>query len=107
MRYSTIAILHTSHFTVAHALGFSVFISRILAKDLPQSHCHLNAHMKAFWHSLIPFLQFILNHFRLTSPETDPILILVRVKVKVTLLAVYRQSPLRLTTSNIIFQLNT
>jgi hypothetical protein len=32
--YSAIAILHTLHFTVAHALGFSVFTSRILATDL-------------------------------------------------------------------------
>jgi hypothetical protein len=29
-----ISDLHTLHFTVAHALGFSVFISRILATDL-------------------------------------------------------------------------
>jgi hypothetical protein len=32
--YSDIAILHTTQFTVAHALGFSVFTSRILATDL-------------------------------------------------------------------------
>jgi hypothetical protein len=33
-QYSTIADLHTFQFTVAHALGFSVFTSRILAMDL-------------------------------------------------------------------------
>jgi hypothetical protein len=33
-QYSAIADLHTFHFTVAHALGFSVFISRLLATDL-------------------------------------------------------------------------
>jgi hypothetical protein len=32
-QYSAIAILHTFQFTVAHALGFSVFTSHILATD--------------------------------------------------------------------------
>jgi hypothetical protein len=32
--YSAIADLHTLQFTVTHALGFSVFTSRILATDL-------------------------------------------------------------------------
>jgi hypothetical protein len=32
--YSAIADLHTLPFIVTHALGFSVFISRILATDL-------------------------------------------------------------------------
>jgi hypothetical protein len=30
--------------------------------------------MKSFQHSLIPFLPFLLNHFRLSSPELNPIL---------------------------------
>jgi hypothetical protein len=34
-----IAILHTFQLTAAHALGLSVFTSRILATDLLQSHC--------------------------------------------------------------------
>jgi hypothetical protein len=51
--YSAIAILHTFQFTVAHALGISVFTSRVLATDLSQSHCHFNSHMKSSWHSLI------------------------------------------------------
>jgi hypothetical protein len=33
-QYSAIADLHTLQFTVTHALGFSVFTSRILATDL-------------------------------------------------------------------------
>jgi hypothetical protein len=33
-RYSAIADLHTFQFTVAHTLGFSVSISRLLATDL-------------------------------------------------------------------------
>jgi hypothetical protein len=56
--YSSIAILHTLQFPVAHALGFSVFTSRILWTDLWQSHCHFNSHMTTSWHSLIPFLPF-------------------------------------------------
>jgi hypothetical protein len=52
-QYSPIAILHTFQFTVTHALGFSVFTSRILATDLSQSHCHFNSHVKSSWHSLI------------------------------------------------------
>jgi hypothetical protein len=32
--YSAIAILHNLEFTVAHALGFSVFTRRLLATDL-------------------------------------------------------------------------
>jgi hypothetical protein len=38
--YSAIATLHTLKFTAAHALGFSVFTSRILATDLSQSLQH-------------------------------------------------------------------
>jgi hypothetical protein len=38
--YRAIAILHTFQFTVTHALGFSVFTSRILATDLSQSRCN-------------------------------------------------------------------
>jgi hypothetical protein len=32
--YSTVADLHNSQFTVAHALGFSVFTSHLLVTDL-------------------------------------------------------------------------
>jgi hypothetical protein len=56
--YSAIAFLHTLQFTVAHALGFSAFTSRILATDLSQSHCHFNSHMTFSLYSLIRFLAF-------------------------------------------------
>jgi hypothetical protein len=58
-------------FTVAHALGYSVFTSCILATDLSQSHCNFKSYMKSSCHHLIPFLSFLLNHFRLPSPELD------------------------------------
>jgi hypothetical protein len=75
-QYSALAILHTFQFTVAHALGFSAFTSRIQATDLSQSHCNFKSHAKSSLHSLIAFLPFLLNHFRLPSPELDPIPIL-------------------------------
>jgi hypothetical protein len=46
-QYCAIAILHTFQFAVTHALGFSVFTSRILATDLSQSHCHFKSHKKS------------------------------------------------------------
>jgi hypothetical protein len=52
-QYSAIAILHTLQFTVANALGFSVFTSRIQATDLSQSYCHFNSHTKSSLHSLL------------------------------------------------------
>jgi hypothetical protein len=70
-QYSAIAILHASQFTVTHALGFSVFTSRILATDLSQSHYHFKSHMKSSLYSLIPFLPILLNHLRQPSPELD------------------------------------
>jgi hypothetical protein len=60
-QYSAIAILHTLQFTVTHALGFSVFTSRILVTDLSQSHWHFNLHMKPSFHSLILFLPLFCN----------------------------------------------
>jgi hypothetical protein len=55
-QYSAIAILHAVLLTVTHALGFSVFTSRILATDLSQPHCNLKSHLKSYCHSLTPFL---------------------------------------------------
>jgi hypothetical protein len=72
-QYSTIAIQHTFQFNVTHALGFSVFTSRILTTDLSQSHCNFKSHVKSSCHSLIPFLPFLPNHLGLPSPELDPI----------------------------------
>jgi hypothetical protein len=54
--YSAIPILHIFQFTVTHALGFSVFTSRILATDFQHSHCHFKSHKKYFLHSLIQLL---------------------------------------------------
>jgi hypothetical protein len=36
---SCIADLHNLKFTVAHAVGFSVFASRLLVTELKLSHC--------------------------------------------------------------------
>jgi hypothetical protein len=65
--YSAIADLHTLQFAFTHALGISVFISRILATDFSQSHCNFKSHIKSSCHSLLSYL-------RLPSPELDPIL---------------------------------
>jgi hypothetical protein len=59
-------------FTVAQALGFSVFTSLILKKDLSQSFCNLKSHMEFSCHSLIPSLPFLLSHLQ-SSPDLDPI----------------------------------
>jgi hypothetical protein len=45
-QYSDIAVLHTFQFTVAHAVGFPVFTSRLLATDLntetsTSQHCEV------------------------------------------------------------------
>jgi hypothetical protein len=79
-QYSSIANLHIFQFTVAQALSFSVFTSRILATDLSQFLCNLNSY------SLIPFLPFLqlpirktqldccflLRHFFLLCPLITP-----------------------------------
>jgi hypothetical protein len=52
---------HTLQFTVIHALGFSMFTSRILATELEVSHCHSKSHMKSSFHSPIPFLPLFCN----------------------------------------------
>jgi hypothetical protein len=57
--YSAIAILHTLQLTVAHALGFYVFISRILTTDLSQSHCNFKSHAKSSPHRLISYFPFV------------------------------------------------
>jgi hypothetical protein len=76
-QYRAIAILHTFQFIVTHALGFSVFTSRILATDLSQTHCNFKSQVKSSCHSLIRFLLFLLSHFRVRSTELDPILFLL------------------------------
>jgi hypothetical protein len=44
-----------------HTLGFSVFTSRILAKDLSQSHCNFKSYVKSSLYSLIHFLPLFWN----------------------------------------------
>jgi hypothetical protein len=85
---SAIVILHTFQFTVTHTLGFSVFISRIVATDISQSHCHFDSHMKSSCHNLIPFLLFLSHldchlqnsiqlQFRLLSFTSSTLLLLL------------------------------
>jgi hypothetical protein len=59
--YSAIADLRTIQFTVTHALGFSIFISRILATDISVS-LPLQIHVKYSYHSLIPFLKLLCSY---------------------------------------------
>jgi hypothetical protein len=114
--YSAIANLHTFQFTFTHALGFSVFTSRVPATDLLQSRCNFKSHMKSSYHSLIPFLPFV----QLPIPRllSTTVLYFVYssstiVRVRVTLrLAVYRKSvrlggKLLETHDHEFFQLNT
>jgi hypothetical protein len=68
MQYNDIADLHTCQFTVTHALGFSVFTSRILPTDLSLSHCNFKAHMKFSLHSLIYFLPLFSTQFISSAP---------------------------------------
>jgi hypothetical protein len=87
-QYSAIAILHTLQFTFTHALGFSVFTSRILATDLCLTN--FKSHMKSSLHRIIPFLPLFYSiQFRRLDSST------LRVTIRVTLrLKVYRQSVL-------------
>jgi hypothetical protein len=71
--YSAVAFLHTFEFTVAHALGFSVVTSLILATYLSQPHCNFKSHLKSSYRSLIPFLPFLLSDLRLPSAEFDQV----------------------------------
>jgi hypothetical protein len=66
-KYSAIAIQHTFRFNVTHALGFSVFTSRILATDISQSHCNFKSYVKSSCRRLISFLAIILQ---LPIPKT-------------------------------------
>jgi hypothetical protein len=74
--YIVIAILHTFQFTTEHALGFSVFTSRIPATDLPQSHCNYKSHVRSSCHGLIPFLLFPQPPISKTPPSSLPTAVL-------------------------------
>jgi hypothetical protein len=64
MQYRASAVLHPLQFTVSHALGFSVFTSRILATDLQQSHCNFKSHVKFSCHysAAANSIQFLCSH---------------------------------------------
>jgi hypothetical protein len=66
-QYSAIAILHTLQFTVAHALRFSGFTSRILATDFTTVSLSLQITHKVFFSQPSSFLAIIL---RLQIPQT-------------------------------------
>jgi hypothetical protein len=89
--------LHTFQLTVAQALGFQIFTSRILGTDLSQSHSNFKTPVKSTWHRLISFLLFL----QLPIPRLDPTTLdyccILRctppkVKVKVTLRLMVSQS---------------
>jgi hypothetical protein len=65
-QYSAISNLHTLQSTVTHAVGFAVFISRILATDLLHFLCNFRSHMKSSAQST-SFLAVILQ---LQIPKT-------------------------------------
>jgi hypothetical protein len=52
---------HTSQFTIKHALGFSVFTSRILATDFIRVSLSLQTTTKFSFHSLLPLLSLFCN----------------------------------------------
>jgi hypothetical protein len=58
-----------------HTLGFSVFISLILATDLSQPPSNFKSHMKCYLHSLIPFLPLLcIWQFRRLESFSTPLL---------------------------------
>jgi hypothetical protein len=71
-QYSPAANLHTFQFIAAHALGFSIFSSRILATELQQYHCHFTSHIKTSFHCLISFLQLFSTQFSFSASKLIP-----------------------------------
>jgi hypothetical protein len=91
-QYSAIIDLYTFHFTVAHALGFSVLPSRLLATDLNTESITSDHYefllpflVQSLWNSaaLNTELPVAVFHQELTRKGTA---LLKSVKVKVTLL---------------------
>jgi hypothetical protein len=66
-QYNAIADLHTFKFTAAHALGFSVSTSRLLATDL-NTRTNTSNHYGVF----LPLL--VQSSWTADSPELNPIL---------------------------------
>jgi hypothetical protein len=65
LKYSAIAVLHTSQFTVAYALGFFVFTSRLLAMDL-NTETSTSNHCEVF----LPFL--VQSHWNIGTQLKTP-----------------------------------
>jgi hypothetical protein len=88
--YSAIVPLRNLQFTVTHALGFSVFTSRILATDLSVSVLLQITHEVFF----APPNSFLAVTLQLPIPKTrlDSVLYCCIVKVKVTLRLTVSQS---------------
>jgi hypothetical protein len=57
-QYSVIAILHSSQFTVTHALVFSAFTSRTLATDLQSLHCNFKSTWSLPFTASFPFYPY-------------------------------------------------
>jgi hypothetical protein len=54
--HNSTEILHTFQFAVAHALGFIVFTSRVLATDFSQCYCNFTSELKPTLYHLMHFL---------------------------------------------------
>jgi hypothetical protein len=59
---TALSLIYTLQFTITHALWFSVFTSRILAKDLQQSHSNFKSYVKPSFHNLIHFLPLFCSY---------------------------------------------
>jgi hypothetical protein len=70
-QYSAMTDLHTLLCTVTHALGFTVFTTRILLTDFSQSHCHFKSHIESSFRSLIHFLRLFRNFQSEDSTQYD------------------------------------
>jgi hypothetical protein len=68
---------YSAHFPVHSCTRTMVLSPPLVAswqRILWQPHRHFNLYIKSSWYRLIHFLLFLLNHFRLPSPELDTIL---------------------------------
>jgi hypothetical protein len=93
--YSAVAILHTFHVTVSHALGFSHFTSRLWATNLLQSHCNFKSHMKS-WRHLQNLIQFSSDYCSILPATLVLLLLSCRTLLITTLLGPHRKHRLLL-----------
>jgi hypothetical protein len=66
-QYSAVTDLHTFKFTIAHALGFSLSTSRLLATDL-----NIETITSNHYEDFLPFI--LQSPWNADSPELDPVL---------------------------------